>query len=82
MHACVRARALKCIVRTSGRDIFVGGKGMLTRGGRAHAPLVGHGHHADCVLWIGVDLGLEQGSDGVCECAEACGLIVAVSHVL
>ena len=49
---------------------------------RARAPLVGHGHHADGVLGIGVDLGLEDGGDCVYECAEARGLVVAVSHVL
>lgn len=47
-----------------------------------HAPLVGHGHDAHCVLGIGIDLGLEHGGDCVCECAEARGLVVAVSHVL
>ena len=48
----------------------------------ARAPFVGHGHHADGVLGIGVDLGLEDGRDGVYECAEARGLVVAVAHVL
>ena len=49
---------------------------------RACAPLVGHGHHADGVLGIGVDLGLEDSDDCVDECAEARGLVVAISHVL
>ena len=40
------------------------------------------GHHADCVLGIGVDLRLEDGSDCFDECAEARGLVIAVSHVL
>ena len=39
------------------------------------APLVGPGHHADGVLGIVVDLGLEDSSDCVDECAETRGLV-------
>ena len=49
---------------------------------RARAPLVGHGHDADGVLGIGVDLGLEDCGDCVDECAKARGLVIPVSHIL
>lgn len=47
-----------------------------------HAPLAGRGHEADGVLWVGVDLGLEEGCDGVGLCAESVWVVVAIAHVL
>ena len=49
---------------------------------RARTSLIAPGHHADGVLGIGVDLGLEDGDDCVGECAEAYALVVAILHVL
>jgi hypothetical protein len=80
-----------CVTSTSGliRTVVQYIENSLERGfyfismmRRTHAPLVGHGHDAHCVLWIGINLGLEHGRDCICECAKARGLIIAVSHVL
>ena len=46
-----------------------------------YAPFAGHGHDADSVLGVGVDLGLEDGGDCVLLGVEAGGLVVAIAHV-
>src|SRR6267154_834042 len=72
-----------CVTSTSGlKERFIRTGAFILFDDEMGAPFVGHGHDAHCVLGIGIDLGLEDGRDCICECAKARGLIIAVSHVL